>query len=101
MTLHPAITIPTCSVDFLDVKTEGLSVAGGLREDVLEGTASIGDSSYNVKFQCPGTDPIYVPGGISALEMPFRLPAEDGASQVIQFPGMGQVTFTLHQIGER
>lgn len=101
MTLDPAISVPTCSFAFLDVKTEGLSVVGTLRDDVIEGIASIGDSSYNVKFECPGTEPIYVPGGISALEMPFTLAAADGASQVIQFPGMGQVTFTLHQVGER
>jgi len=94
-----ALSLPNCQVALLDKSTEGFSVAGAYRNDRLTGEAKIGDASYNLRLQCGDAPPIYTPGSISELTMPFDLPDEDGATQTITFPGMGEVTFTLRDLG--
>ena len=94
-----ALSLPNCQVALLDKSTEGFSVAGTCRNDRLTGEAKIGDASYNLRLQCGDAPPIYAPGSISELTMPFELADEDGATQTITFPGMGEVTFTLRDLG--
>ncbi|MCB9491264.1 MAG: hypothetical protein H6674_04245 [Dehalococcoidia bacterium] len=94
-----ALALPNCQVAMLDKSTEGFRVTGTYRNDRIAGEARIGDASYNLRLQCGDAPPIYVPGSISELTMPFDLPDEDGATQTITFPGMGEVTFTLRDLG--